>query len=219
MAAGSLEDVKTVSDVASNVITIAAAIAAAIGTYWAFFRERTRWPKANLELVLSHRRLNSKKVLLHAKVKVHNAGRGLMKLTRIRVDVYQVRPLLPETEAGLNDGTLKPYGSSRARWERIDRETLLWGEASSAPAPEPEPELEPGENDEFGCDFIVPASLETVRVYVYVLNVAKRRREGNLGWSVTNYYDLGGSSGAESAANVVVSEPAGSALGREDVHG
>ncbi len=216
MPVGDLDALKTASDVASNVVTMALAIVAAIAAYWAFFRERTLWPKANLELILSHRRLDADETLLHAKVKVHNAGRGLMKLTRIRIDVQQVRPLLPDARSALSQGTLVVDGTSRADWGELKngRGRLRWGEASDEPDPEPEPELEPGENDEFGCDFVVPASLETVFVYVYVANAAKRRRA--LGWTVTNYYDLAGESGAESAVNVVRGKAAVAI--KEDAH-
>jgi hypothetical protein len=200
---GKLETVKVVSDVASNVVTIAAAIAAAIGTYWAFFRERTRWPKANLELIVSHLRLTDEQSLLHTKVKVHNAGRGLMKLTRIRTDVYQVRPLHPESLSKLDAGLLKPELQPRADWEGIGDNTQRWGEEPD----EPEPEIEPGENDDFGCDFIVPSTLETVLVYVYIANEAKRH-DKPLGWSVTSYYDLEGGAGTQSTVNVVAGEAA-----------
>lgn len=203
MVAGSLETVKTFSDVASNVFTVGAILVGAGWTYWAFLRERTRWPKATVELILTHRELSAEHTLLNAKVKIHNAGRGLMKLTRIRVDISQVLPLSGKDQKKLAADCLKPKNETRANWRFLDGARSLWGDQPGA-SPEPEPEIEPEENDEFGYDFIVPSTLETVYLYVYIENAKKRGRK--LGWCVTNYYDLEGKAGGESAVNVVARE-------------
>lgn len=137
-----------------------------------------------------------------------------MKLTRMRVDVYQVRPLSPENQVALADGSLVLEDVSRANWERIKRGGLSWGATSTRA--EPEPELEPSENEEFGVDFILSSSLETVRVYVYLANAAKRRARKELGWTVTNYYDLVGERGAESAVNVVAVKAAAGVAVKEE---
>ena len=205
IAAGSLETVKLVSDVASNVVTIAGVLIGAGWAYWAFVRERTRWPKANLELAMSHRTLTSDQTLLHIKVKVHNAGRGLMKLNELRVDVRQVLPLTDETAQELQGGSLIATDRGRARWRTSaeNQHICRWGAGQPLPA---EPEIEPGENDEFGNDFVVPSTLETVYVYVYLKNVARKGRD--LGWTVTSYYDVAGSEGDGSAKNVIGGEAA-----------
>jgi hypothetical protein len=208
MVAGSLETVKLVSDVVSNVVTIAAVAIGGVWTYLTFIRERTRWPKANLELVMSHRELTPERTLLHVKVKVHNAGRGLMKLDELQVHVRHVFPLSEETSRELEDGALIDEHSGKARWRsrKQDRHACLWGPGQ----PEPrsvEPEVEPGENDEYPNDFIVPSSLKTVFVYVYLKNVARRGRE-QLGWTVTSYYDLAGTEGGDSTKNVIAREAA-----------
>lgn len=202
---GTLETVETVSDVASNVVTIAAVLIGGVWTYRAFIKERVRWPKANLELVISHRELTPDRMLLSIKTKIHNAGRGLMKLSELRVDVRQVLPLTEELESELRDGSLIAADRGRARWRTRpeDQHICLWGPGQPLPS---RPEIEPGENDEFGSDFVVPSTLETVYVYVYVKNVARKGRE--LGWTVTTYYDLAGSEGGGSAKNVIVGEAA-----------
>jgi len=201
MAAGSLETMKLVSDVAANAVTIGGVLIGGYWTYRTFIRERTKWPKANLEMVISHREMTAEKTLLHIKIKVHNGGRGLMKLKRIRLDVSQVKPLPDETEKKLGAGCLKPKGDSVADWKVLEEGEFAWG----GPNQGAQPELEPGENDEFGSDFFVASAVETVYVYAYVENVA--RRKSKLGWCVTSYYDLEGGAGANSAMNVISSEP------------
>lgn len=210
MVVGTLETIKTYSDIASNVVTIAAVLFGAVWSYRAFFRERVRWPKATVELVMSHRELTPELALLHVKVKVHNAGKGLMKLTSLRVDVYQVLPLTEDKLTQLEAKGLKPEGEVLAKWHPLEQAMSRWGGEEG----ESEPELEPDENEEFGNDFIVPSSLETIYVYVYIANQAKKGRK-ELGWTVTNYYDLKGTSGGESSVNVIAGEPAANVLAKE----
>jgi hypothetical protein len=211
MGMGTLETFKTYSDIASNVTTVAAIVIGAIWSYRAFFRERVRWPKATVELVMSHRELSPEWTLLHVKVKVHNTGKGLMKLTSLRVDVFQVLPLLDDTRKQLEDGKLKPPGEVLAEWHPHQQGMSRWGKPDGKGC---EPELEPDENEEFGNDFLVPSTLETVYVYVYIANEAKRRRR-DLGWTVTNYYDLKGKSGGESAVNLIAGESTMSVVAKE----
>src|SRR5262249_22499286 len=99
----SLDAWKTVSDIASNVVTIAAVGVGAAWAYWRFVRERTRWPRAELELVVTHRELTDEHTLLNATVKIRNAGAGLMKLSAIRAYVYRILPLDEKTEARILD--------------------------------------------------------------------------------------------------------------------
>ena len=202
IVAGSLETVKTISDVAANAVTILGVLIGGYWTYRTFIRERTKWPKATVELAMSHRKLTAEKTLLHVKVKIHNAGRGLMKLNRIRVDVGQVKPLADQTERKLAAGCLKPTDDSVATWKVLEEGEFHWGGSGQGA----QPELEPGENDEFGSDFFVDSGVETVYIYVYIENEA--RRKNKLGWCVTSYYDLAGGTGANSAMNVISSEPA-----------
>jgi hypothetical protein len=191
MDAGALETVKMATDVATSVVTIVAILVGAVWGYWTFLRERTRWPKATLELIVSHRELTPERSLLHAKVKVHNAGRGLMKLTELRVDVHRVLPLDEATAKELEGDSLVQKDQGKAKWPRLKQWRRKWGDER-----EPEPVLEPGENDEFDFDFVVPSTLQTVYVYVYVKNVA-RKRGGELGWTVTDLYDLPGEGDGE----------------------
>ncbi len=203
MVAGSLGDVKLVSDVVSNVVTIAGVLIGTGWAYWAFLRERTRWPKANLELVMSHRELTADETLINVKVKVHNAGRGLMKLTKMRVDVRQVLPLADRPAEKLQAGKLIKKGVWKADWLTLEggQNITVW---ESEQNPERRPEIEPGENDELRSDFVVPSTWETVFIYVYLTNAARKGQ--NLGWTVTSYYDLTGNETAGIAKNIIVGE-------------
>lgn len=138
--------------------------------------------RAALALELSERHLDRRNVLLAAKLRIKNEGRGLMKLTKLRFDLYRVRPLGEGMRSRIDAG--KPYGAKRidADWPVIDQRIRCWSEDL--------PELEPGESDEFCCDFFLCSPEETVFLYAYVENVKKKRGRRELGWSVTAFHDL-----------------------------
>lgn len=187
MAVGSLEAVKLVSDIATNAMTI---VAIAIGGLWAlraFYRERVRWPKADLELQISHQGLTEDEQLLHVKVNVQNSGRGRIALQDLRVDIHRVLPLDAQTVELLRQGQLVSKNATEASWPGVAGRVKHWDE-------EP-PEIEPGERDEYCFDFAVPAALRTAFVYAYLPNATRKHRE--LGWPATALYDLSGEGGGE----------------------
>lgn len=195
-----LNSAKTASDIAANVATAAAVVFGAIWAYWRFVRERTRWPRANLELVIAHRRLTDNTTGLNAKVKIHNAGRGLMKLRELRVDLYRVLPIDDRLRKKVDCGCLVPPGEVEAAWPVIEQHKTVWSEN--------QPELEPDENDEFGFDFFVPASDQVVFVYAYLRNIAKKRGKHQIGWTLSAFYDLSSIAGDQRTANLVPQEVA-----------
>ena len=98
----------------------------------------------------------------------------------VRVDVYQVLPLMDETKLALDEGTLISEGEVEARWPCIASRERTWEPA--------EARIEPEESEPFGFDFVLPADVETIFVYGYVRNV--KQRDKPIGWSVTQFYDF-----------------------------
>lgn len=191
LAAWSVEDWKNTSDIASNVVTAGALIAGAVWAYWRFVRERTRWPRAEVDLAFEERTLDAKTLLLNVGVKVKNEGRGRMDLAELRVDVYEVRPLGDEMRKKIDCDTQFETGAVEATWPLLDQHKK---DSSGGKA-----EVEPGESDEFVFDFFLDPRVETVSVYAYLANVTKSRRgrwrwskPRELGWSVTRLYDIEG---------------------------
>jgi hypothetical protein len=179
-----LEDVKVVSDVVSNAVTALAIVIGAAWAYWRFLRERTRWPRAALSLQFTESRLDSSVTLLAVKLIVTNEGRGLMRLTDLRIDLYRVRPLDSEMRARIAGGCAHSNSGTDVDWPRIEQRSRKWEKQER-------PELEPGESDEYCCDFFLDPAEETVFLYAYLRNKKKgkfRRRE--LGWPVTAIHDL-----------------------------
>lgn len=222
MPISSLSDWESGADIAASVATVLGVLIAGAWAYWLYVRQRTRWPRADLELVLTHRRLTDRRTLLHANVKVHNAGRGLMKPVELRLDLHRILPLSPATQRTLKErGELLDDARSEADWPCIHTRSVRWKVGAV--------EIEPGENGEFPSDFFVDSEVATVLVYVYLDNQAKHRRvrewlsskglatakalklnqhyenrrPRRLGWSLTTIYDLADDAGTGSVDNLV----------------
>lgn len=169
---------------AAEALAAAATVAAiAIGATWAylgFLRERSRWPRGRLSLEVSHRRLDAETSVLHAKLRIENVGRGLMRLEEMRVDLQRVKPLGKAMRSALLRG--KPFNSTghQAAWPEIDCHQITWTAGR--------PEIEPGESDEIPVDFFISPTEEVVFVYAYLRNVKKT--DEPLGWSATAFYEI-----------------------------
>jgi hypothetical protein len=173
-------DMKSWSDVAANLTQV---VAIAVGGWWAytkFIRQREEWPRVSIEQVVNRRILSPQRTLIRVAVKAKNAGTVLVEVDDVRVNVYQVLPLVGEAQSGLAEGTLVPSGKTEIDWPCLETQHRTWepGEVS----------IEPGESDEFGFDFVVPAEVKTVFIYCYIRNVKQQERE--IGWQLTQFYDL-----------------------------
>jgi len=184
------------SEVIANAATAAAVFIGGLWAYRRFFRERTRWPRADLTLTVTQRRLDPRTILANVKVTIRNDGRGLMELAKIRVDLHHVLPLESEMREKIDAYAHFQENGVEASWRLIKRHKQVWG--SSPPiwpvrvftkTPK-RPELEPGESDTYGFDFFIPATTEAAFVYAYVGNLAKKGGKHELGWSLTEYFDI-----------------------------
>jgi hypothetical protein len=180
--AGLPTDAESWSNVAANGAQILALAVAGWWTYTRFVRGRQPFPRATVELVISHRQLDAQHAFLRVVAKVNNVGTALLATQELRADVYQVLPVHPDTAAKLTGESLVKNDAREADWHCIG------SRIGRLPA-----QIEPGEWDEFGFDFVIPAGVATVFIYTYIQNVTQRHRE--LGWTVTKLYDLEDESG------------------------
>lgn len=179
-ASGFTTDVKSWSDVAANIAQV---LAIFIGGWWAytkFIRQREEWPRVTVEQVVSNRALSPEQTLLRVAVKAKNDGTVLVEVDDVRVDVYQVLPLGATIGTALAEGTLVPEGATEVPWPCIESRHRRWGAGEAS--------IEPGESDEFGFDFALPAETKTVFIYCYIRNVMHQERE--IGWQLAQFYDL-----------------------------
>lgn len=181
MFLASLDDWSTVSDIVASLATVAALLVGGVWAYRGFVRERMRWPRADVALVFAERHLGEELVLVNVTVRVKNEGRGLMQLTRLRVDLRRVLPMAEGMPAKIHAGGHYRKNGVQVLWPQIKQLERK---------PSGKIELEPGETDEFGFDFFVDPKTKVVQVYAFVENVAKKHGKRPLGWGVTELYDL-----------------------------
>jgi hypothetical protein len=170
------------AEAVASALTGAAIVVGGFWAYWRFVRERTRWPRGNLEMSVTHRRLDEELSVLHAKIRMRNVGRGLMKLEEIRVDLQRVRPLDDGMRQAIGRGkAFTQDGGYQAAWPLIEQHRYIWDADK--------PQIEPGESDEFAVDFFIAPSEEVVFVYGYLRNV-ERKKGYELGWGATAFHDV-----------------------------
>jgi hypothetical protein len=172
-----VNDAESWSNVLAHAAQIGAIVVGGLWTYNRFIKQREGFPRANLELVVAHRELNSDHTFLRVVVKVDNVGTALLSTTEFRTDVYRVLPVTSEVEEVLANDRLVPPDERDAAWPCL--------KSHQGPGAG---HIEPGEGDEFGFDFVIPTDVMTVFVYSYIRNVTQEGRE--LGWTVTKLYDL-----------------------------
>jgi hypothetical protein len=172
--------VESWSNVAANAAQVAAIV---IGGWWAydrFIRQREKWPRASLEQRMSHRALDDDRNFVRLDLRVQNTGEVVLQLTKVRAELYRVLPLTQATSELVQQGKLIRDDDHEADWPCLTDYEQAWEENQV--------EIEPGESDEFGFDFVIPAEVTTILLYAYIWNASKSDRE--IGWPSTSLYDL-----------------------------
>lgn len=184
----SVETLEQVSAFGANVATVAALTIGGWWTYSRFFKNRSGKPKADISHSVEDRRLTGNDLLVRVVIRLQNTGSVLLPIERLRCEVSQVDP--PGSEA----------------LERLNRRELITDEYAAdlgcircyeEKKQEGEVRIEPGEDDTFPFDFVVPADLKTISIYSHIGNSSEKKKE--IGWSLTAFYDLtaGVSAGAQ----------------------
>jgi hypothetical protein len=177
-----IEDIENLTDVVKNIVTAAAVIVGGVWAYWRFVRERARWPRASVELLFEERQLSSGLALLNVTVRICNEGKGLMELTKIRLDLHRVKPIDGKAKNRIGADNFHRPEATEADWPLIQHLVRSFGEDAA--------ELEPSETDTFSFDFFLEEPTETVQAYAFVDNKKKKHGTHELGWAVTALYDL-----------------------------
>ena len=153
-------------------LTVAESLAALIiiaATLWWFIRQRKREPKVNLEIACEHIVLEEEVRLVHLAMKVSNAGMVLLKLNRIRLELYRMELKREQVNAVTQGQDIVSESGTEMKWPLIQTRTF------------DTLEIEPGESDTVRADFVIPAAISQVQLYGYVPNPKKV----DLGWKDT----------------------------------
>ena len=179
-------DLKEAVDVVKNVVSIIAVLVGGFWTYDTFVKQRSDYPHANLEHLISHIKLANKNNLMHVTVKVANIGSSLIEVNSTDVRIQQILPLMcvqrddecPEIQIH-RALTQVPRENDVFSWPRISQRIKDFKQIIA---------IEPGETEQLDFEFVVPVSIKAVRVYSYIRNVRKNDRA--IGWHTATYYEF-----------------------------
>lgn len=176
-----LSKAKDFADIVHSFFTVLGIVVGGVWTYMLFIEKRQRYPRAKATHAITHKPLGHNSVLLHVTTDISNSGEVLLRLESGFTRVQQLLPPPPEVVAAIKKGgDPVPAGKTEYPWPLVGERTWDW---KAQPH-----EVEPGENEEVHCDFVIADTHSTVEIYTYVRNEAKPNRE--IGWNLTTIYDL-----------------------------
>jgi hypothetical protein len=160
-------------------VVFAGALVGGIWTWRLFVRNRLAYPRASVQLSVSHLPLvKDKSQLVHVAVSIKNTGDVLLKSSRAELRLRQVVPV-PEDLAEVADGNCDPVleGHTEIEWPCLAARN--WRKEHGF-------EIEPGEVDSLHADFAIPITVSVVQFYFFVSN-SRKERDG-IGWAHTELY-------------------------------
>lgn len=179
-----LDQFKKLIEIVASCLTLIAIIVGAIWTYWLFVRTRQKYPSVILTQRIDYRLIAEDKVWLRVAITLQNTSKVLLSLANARSWVQQVIPVDEDMLAKILKGEepLDEEGLEYLWPLAVDKKEKEWSKGSR--------EIEPGESDQVHFDFLLGPEVETIIVYSYFTNAKKFGRKKELGWQITNVYDL-----------------------------
>ena len=197
-----IDRLKPWAEMIQAIVATAGIIVAGIWTYMIFIEDRESYPHANLDETITRVKLTDQVNLLEVILKIHNSGQTLMHLSQATVRLQQVLPIngcaadaacvVDDLNEALTDGNRV---SDRFSWPVETNREAAWDTPLI---------VEPGEDDVMDFEFVIPATIQVVRVYGFVPNDALKSDSSSPGWSVARFYDT--RKPAESAESTVNSQ-------------
>jgi hypothetical protein len=159
-----LSRVSSSASIAQSVLTAIAIIATGV---W-FLMQGEAEPKANIEHTVIHREINDERTWIRVSIKISNQGKRLLNLESGLFSIHQVLPLESDDIPSLTN--------HKVSWPLIGKpcnRTLNI-------------RIEPGEEDCFEHEFIIPHKIQAVEIYSYFQNP----ENPGYGWQESTVYDL-----------------------------
>lgn len=177
-----MELLKDIASIVQSATTILAIVVSGFWGYWIFIKNRQQYPRVKLSHSISHRKIDTQRILLHVTVTIQNIGEILLSLRAAETRVQQVLPLPESVADSMKKGADPvPVGETEiSAWPLLGCHGTNFQKGLF--------EVEPGEIQELHHDFVVTGAIETILVYSYLKNVSKRNRE--IGWNLTTLYDV-----------------------------
>ncbi len=166
---------------AKELLTILAVIVGGIWAYLLFIRTRQKYPRLNLQTVVTVMRYSDSERLLRLGLKLENVGSVLAKLRMTDVYVQQLKPWPHAVLEEIRHMDSTAAETGEGNWPLICERKLTFDKGKK--------EIEPGEKDEIWLDFIIEGDVEAGLVYAHVQNESKKRHRllwrRQIGWNTT----------------------------------
>ena len=175
------------AEIAQSVFTSAALIIGGIWTYLLFVKNRLNYPKAEISHEISYHQLDEKQCLIHLIVRVKNIGDTLIELGTTKSWIEQIIPVPEAIKEKMNGENLIDDNNTEIGWP-----CAYGGGEIEKTWEEKEAEIEPGETEFYHFEFILDEPISLIKIYSYIKNKKKKRKNGEIGWSKTTLYSLDG---------------------------
>lgn len=195
MENSSLDNWKTVAELAQAAFTTVAIIIGGVWTYLRFIKNRLRFPRAELSHAIVHKNLAAGKSLLRINLKVVNKGDVLLPISKTWTTISQILPMADNSLKVLETGNELPRDDdAEIKWPEIGCQEITYKPNTA--------EIEPGESEMFHFDFIVSSDVKIVHVYSFFTNMKKKES----GWPCISIIDLSEKESATNANSTIAAE-------------
>ncbi|HTY38220.1 MAG TPA: hypothetical protein VMH23_13975 [Bacteroidota bacterium] len=167
---------KAVVETFESAAKIIALLVGGLWTYELYIKQRTKYPRLQITHAAKVMSLGKEFSLLSVTVTVKNIGNVLVAVDRCRASLFNITDDHLNLTADSDENSHNPARCEdglRLRFPRLRTLERKWEIGKF--------ELEPQEQDQVVFDFVLPASVEAVRLYTYFSNPKKQDR--NIGWS------------------------------------
>jgi hypothetical protein len=171
---------KELFEITQAAITIAAIIVGAVWTYHLFIEGRSGEPHLNMHHSIIARVISPGVVWLHLTVNFENTGESVVSLRNGDVRIQEILPLSSSLQKSIEHSEdLVPKNQTLIPWPLVRRYV-----------PQLDIQIEPKETDYLDFDFLLPASLKTMRIYTYFENDRVTSKARRIGWRLASIYEM-----------------------------
>ena len=175
--APSLARAKDWLQIVQSAATVFALIVGAVWALYIYGTQREAQPQLDIDHAITALRLTPDYRWVHLTVIHKNRGKSLVQLSSADIRLQRVLPLPKKVQSRL-DAKEDPVIADDAvvRWPLLCRRTF-----------DKALELEPNETHEATYEFVIPAYVETIKVYTYFPNEA---RSNEIGWAKASIHSF-----------------------------
>lgn len=184
-----IDRIKPWMESSQALVTILGLIIGGVWTYRLFIMQREVHAHATISAKVSQVALTDQVDLLQVVIRIENTGHELISLHHATVRLQQI---LPIEGCGDRDHCVTDELNTALAAAQRESDRFAWPIAQQRNADwTPAHDIEPGESDLSDFEFVLPRSVQVIRVYGFVPNEAESRSgDDEPGWHVATIYDL-----------------------------